>query len=93
MSPSGAGAELAALTVAETRIAALVGAGATNREVAAQLFLSAKAVEGALTRDCTRPSLCPHCGRAQVHPCLPGGDAPSAPPGILDVSLPTCTSS
>ncbi|MBW1596318.1 helix-turn-helix domain-containing protein [Streptomyces sp. JJ38] len=48
--PSGAVAELAVLTAAEARIAVLVGAGASNREVAARLFLSAKTVEGTLTR-------------------------------------------
>ncbi|WP_332330062.1 LuxR family transcriptional regulator [Streptomyces sp. WMMC1477] len=48
--PSGAAGGLAGLTEAETRIAVLVGAGASNREVAARLFLSAKTVEGTLTR-------------------------------------------
>ncbi|WP_269858849.1 helix-turn-helix transcriptional regulator [Streptomyces sp. RPT161] len=38
------------LTATEARIAALVGGGATNREVAAELFISVKTVEGTLSR-------------------------------------------
>ncbi|MEU6357800.1 LuxR C-terminal-related transcriptional regulator, partial [Streptomyces sp. NPDC047072] len=44
---AGAGPEL---TPTEARIAELVGGGATNREVAAELFISVKTVEGALSR-------------------------------------------
>ncbi|WP_344088028.1 AAA family ATPase [Luedemannella helvata] len=40
----------AELTATEARIAALVRAGASNREIAAQLFLSIKTVEATLTR-------------------------------------------
>lgn len=39
-----------ALTHAEHRVAELVGDGATNREIAGRLFLSAKTVESTLTR-------------------------------------------
>jgi DNA-binding CsgD family transcriptional regulator len=38
------------LTPTETRVAELVGGGATNREVAAELFISVKTVEGTLSR-------------------------------------------
>ena len=38
------------LTAAERRVAALVAAGRTNREVAAQLFLAERTVAGHLTR-------------------------------------------
>ena len=38
------------LTAAERRVAVLVAAGRTNREVAAELFLSERTVAGHLTR-------------------------------------------
>jgi DNA-binding CsgD family transcriptional regulator/tetratricopeptide (TPR) repeat protein/energy-coupling factor transporter ATP-binding protein EcfA2 len=47
--PAGRPAE-AELTATEARIAALVREGASNREIAAQLFLSVKTVEATLTR-------------------------------------------
>ncbi|MEW1860584.1 AAA family ATPase [Streptomyces sp. NPDC088194] len=43
-------ASAAHLTPAETRVADLVRGGATNREVAAELFISVKTVEGTLSR-------------------------------------------
>jgi DNA-binding CsgD family transcriptional regulator len=46
-SEAGGGPEL---TPTEARIAELVGGGATNREVAAELFISVKTVEGTLSR-------------------------------------------
>ncbi|MFF4259667.1 AAA family ATPase [Streptomyces sp. NPDC001663] len=45
-----AGAGRPELTPTEARIAELVGGGATNREVAAELFISVKTVEGTLSR-------------------------------------------
>ena len=47
---NGAGAESAALTGAERRCAELAAAGATNREIAAALFVSVKTVEATLSR-------------------------------------------
>jgi DNA-binding CsgD family transcriptional regulator len=47
---SGRAPSQGALTPAETRVAALVAAGKTNREVAAALFLSERTVEGHLSR-------------------------------------------
>ncbi|MEV8031697.1 AAA family ATPase [Streptomyces sp. NPDC086182] len=47
---SEAGSGRPELTPTEARIAGLVGGGATNREVAAELFISVKTVEGALSR-------------------------------------------
>ena len=47
---SGRAPSLGALTPAEERVAALVAAGKTNREVAAALFLSERTVEGHLSR-------------------------------------------
>ncbi|MCA1222112.1 helix-turn-helix transcriptional regulator [Streptomyces sp. 8L] len=44
------GGGAAALTATETRIAELVTGGASNREVAAKLFISVKTVEGNLSR-------------------------------------------
>ncbi|MEU9480198.1 AAA family ATPase [Streptomyces sp. NPDC048191] len=45
-----AGAGGPGLTPTEARVAELVGGGATNREVAAKLFISVKTVEGTLSR-------------------------------------------
>jgi DNA-binding CsgD family transcriptional regulator len=47
---SGASPESAALTGAERRCAELAAAGATNREIAAALFVSVKTVEATLSR-------------------------------------------
>lgn len=48
--PPGEAEPLHALTGVERRVAALVAEGATNREIAARLFVSIKTVEAALTR-------------------------------------------
>jgi len=45
-----AGAAAAALTITEARIATMVREGASNREIAARMFLSVKTVEATLTR-------------------------------------------
>jgi DNA-binding CsgD family transcriptional regulator len=54
LAPAGAhrsaGADEVVLTATEERIAALVGAGRRNREVAAELFVSVATVEAHLTR-------------------------------------------
>jgi DNA-binding CsgD family transcriptional regulator len=47
---AGAGVDNAALTGAERRCAELAAAGATNREIAAALFVSVKTVEATLSR-------------------------------------------
>ncbi|MEU3726988.1 helix-turn-helix transcriptional regulator, partial [Streptomyces sp. NPDC031705] len=47
---SGPHPGVASLTEAETRLALLVGGGASNQEAAAKLFLSVKTVEARLTR-------------------------------------------
>ncbi|MGI5452606.1 helix-turn-helix transcriptional regulator [Streptomyces sp. CA-249302] len=47
---AGSGEAGPELTPTEARIAELVGGGATNREVAAELFISVKTVEGTLSR-------------------------------------------
>jgi len=47
---AGAGADNSALTGAERRCAELAAAGATNREIAAALFVSVKTVEATLSR-------------------------------------------
>ncbi|OPC78206.1 hypothetical protein B4N89_39150 [Embleya scabrispora] len=47
---TAAEARTRALTPAEHRVAEMVGDGATNREIATRLFLSAKTVESTLTR-------------------------------------------
>lgn len=47
---NGTGVESAALTGAERRCAELAAAGATNREIAAALFVSVKTVEATLSR-------------------------------------------
>jgi DNA-binding CsgD family transcriptional regulator len=48
--PSLAAAALDALAATERQVAALVMEGATNREIAARLFISVKTVEATLTR-------------------------------------------
>ncbi|HEV2342459.1 MAG TPA: AAA family ATPase [Actinocrinis sp.] len=50
MAQNGVGVENAALTGAERRCAELAAAGATNREIAAALFVSVKTVEATLSR-------------------------------------------
>lgn len=78
-----------ALTASEQRVAQLAAAGATNREIAERLFITAKTVDSHLTRayrklgigsrhelaGALRPALSPPPTRAPEHP--PG--APSAP--------------
>jgi DNA-binding NarL/FixJ family response regulator/tetratricopeptide (TPR) repeat protein len=51
---SGAGAGLAALSGREREVAELVALGHTNRQIAAELFLSEKTVEGHLARVFTK---------------------------------------
>ncbi|MEV4258160.1 helix-turn-helix transcriptional regulator, partial [Spirillospora sp. NPDC049652] len=48
--PSAPSAALGVLSAMEAKVAGLVAEGATNREIAARLFISVKTVEAALTR-------------------------------------------
>ncbi len=62
----------AGLTPAEARIAELVRGGATNREVAAELFISVKTVEGTLSRLYRKFGVRSRTALAHVMTALPG---------------------
>lgn len=75
--PADGTTDFASLTEAEIRIAVLVSEGATNRQIAARLFLSTKTVESTLTRVYrklsvrSRTQLCSLVGRLPDSPSPP----------------------
>jgi DNA-binding CsgD family transcriptional regulator len=68
----------AALTRRELEIAELVGAGRTNREVAAELFLSQKTVETHLRHIFAKLCISSRAWRARISGPRPGSRAPDA---------------
>ncbi|MFG2226192.1 LuxR C-terminal-related transcriptional regulator [Streptomyces sp. NPDC048644] len=67
-----------ALTPAEHRVAQLAGDGATNREIAARLFLSAKTIESTLTRVYRKLGIRSRAELVRLHRHT--GDPGNAPP-------------
>ncbi|AXK37550.1 LuxR family transcriptional regulator [Streptomyces armeniacus] len=69
------------LTPTEHRVAALVADGATNREVAAQMFLALKTVESTLTRVYRKVGVRSRSELARLVHTAPGAAPGAAPDG------------
>lgn len=73
LSPGERAGHAAELTPSESRMAGLVAAGATNREIAAALFVSVKTVEGTLSRVYRKLGVRSRTALVQLVPTLEGG--------------------
>lgn len=76
--PSAPSAALGVLSAMEAKVAGLVAEGATNREIAARLFISVKTVEAALTRTYRKLGVRSRVDLARLasSPYRPGQDPP-----------------
>src|SRR4029453_14400545 len=70
-----------ALTPSELRVARLAAAGRTNREIAQELYVTLKTVEGHLSRAYTKLGIAGRAGLAEApRGQTPGGSPSSEPP-------------